>query len=184
MSQELPTSVVVIATAQAKVCALPLPFVLAVIQVESGGDTFAWNPEPHYRYLYNVRRKAPFRALTAAEKFSEQPPADFPSLAGDRDAEWWGQQASWGLMQVMGAVARELGMRGHIPSLCDPQIGIRYGCMHLANLVRRFHAAHGWRGVGAAFNAGSPRYQPGTTLFENQVYVDKLAKAGAFLGGM
>ncbi|MFU2209348.1 hypothetical protein [Solidesulfovibrio sp. C21] len=32
----------------AAACSLPLPTVLAVIEVESGGDIWAWNPEPKW----------------------------------------------------------------------------------------------------------------------------------------
>jgi soluble lytic murein transglycosylase-like protein len=34
---------------------------------------------------------------------------------------------SWGLMQVMGQVAREHGYAGHMTALCDPETGIRVG---------------------------------------------------------
>src|SRR5688572_9407095 len=84
----------------------------AQVFVESGDNAHAWNPEPAYRYLWDVRQGRPFRPLTPAERQSEVPPADFPTLAGDRDQEWWAQQASWGLLQVLGAVAREDGFRG------------------------------------------------------------------------
>lgn len=167
----------------AKQLGLPLPLILAIIKVESGGDVFGWNPEPKYRYFWDVRLNRPFRPVTALEIASELPPPDFLSGAGDRDAEWWGQAASWGPMQVMGGVARELGMKGHFPQLCSTHMGVEYGCRHLSNLSRRFQKEHGWRGVAAAFNAGSPRRQAGTSLFENQVYVDKVARAGGFGNG-
>lgn len=176
---ELPQQVVVAANTFAKVYALPPRLVLAMIRVESGGDTWAWNPEPHYPYLWNVSKNTPFRPLTAAERSSETPPGDFPTWAGDRDAEWWGQQASWGCLQVMGAVAREYGFRGHLPGLCDVRVGIEYGCKHLSALVRR-HSDKGMRAVAAAYNAGSVRYIDGTSLFVNQAYVDKVARAGGF----
>jgi soluble lytic murein transglycosylase-like protein len=35
---------------------------------------------------------------------------------------------SWGLMQVMGQVAREHGFTGALPSLCDPAVGLEIGC--------------------------------------------------------
>jgi hypothetical protein len=38
---------------------------------------------------------------------------------------------SWGLMQVMGQTAREFGFTGHLASLCDPDIGIEWGCKKL-----------------------------------------------------
>lgn len=41
---------------------------------------------------------------------------------------------SWGLMQVLGQVAREQGFKGEFLSqLCDPEIGIEYGCLVLAS---------------------------------------------------
>lgn len=153
--------------------------VLGIIEVESGGDTFAWNPEPHYRYLWDIARSKPFRALTADERTSETPPRDFPCPPGvDRDAEWWGQQASWGLMQVMGAVAREMGYAGrHLPGLCQPATGLAVGCIYLSRLVRRYGKPEP---AVAAYNAGSPRIIAGK--FENQQYVDKvLAAAGGWL---
>ncbi len=161
---------------------LPPQLVKAIVIVESSGDRWSWNPEPPYRYLWNVRQQAPFRKLTAAEISSEKPPSDFHSMAGARDAEWWGQQASWGYMQVMGAVAREHGFKGHFPGLCDPLEGLNYGCKHLAHLRKRFFRRYGWLGVIAAYNAGSPRFEKGTRRFVNQGYVDKVVSAGGVEG--
>jgi hypothetical protein len=111
--------------------------VRAIIQVESGGNPWAWNPEPRYRYLWNVKTKRPFRQLTVSESLNENPPADFPIHGGDRDQEWWGQQASWGLMQVMGAVAREQGFSGiYLTELCDPVTNLTSGCAHLRGLLK------------------------------------------------
>ena len=155
---------------------LPVPLVAAIVHVESSGDQYAWNPEPPYRYLWDVRANRPFRKLTPVEIASEIPPRDFGSAAGAADAEWWGQQASWGLMQVMGAVAREIGFKGHFPGLSHPLENLHVGCAHLRNLRRRFEREHGMPGVVAAYNAGSPRLSGG--VFENQVYVDKVIRAG------
>lgn len=155
---------------------LPFWLVAAIVRVESGGNPWAWNPEPPYRYLWDVRLGRPFRALTAAEIQSERPPADFPALAGDRDQEWWAQAASWGLMQVMGAVARERGYRGpYLTALLDPETALHYGCAHLASLRDRHHARYDWPGVIAAYNAGSPRLAGGR--YVNQGYVDKVFQA-------
>src|SRR5688572_17064220 len=88
---------------------LPATLVFGVCAVESSDNPYAWNPEPKYRYLWDVRRNKPFRALASYEVDSKVPPSDFFGKSGDRDQEWWAQQASWGLMQVMGAVARERG---------------------------------------------------------------------------
>jgi soluble lytic murein transglycosylase-like protein len=109
----------------------------ALIEQESTYDPYAWNPEPRYRYLWNVRTAAPFRVVSAAELAAKFPPADFHAIAGDADQEWWGQQASWGLMQLMGAVAREEGFLGpFLTELCDPQTNLELGCARFASLVR------------------------------------------------
>lgn len=108
----------------------------ALVQVESSSDPHAYNPEPRYRYFWNVKTHAPFRKVTDAEIASKVPPADFPSLAGDRDQEWWAQQASWGLTQVMGALARERGFRDpYLTRLTDPELNLMIGGGHLAGLL-------------------------------------------------
>jgi soluble lytic murein transglycosylase-like protein len=110
--------------------------VQAVMEQESNYVPWAWNPEPRYRYFVNVRTRKPFRPITDAEGAAEFPPRDFPTLAGDADQEWWGQQASWGLMQVLGAVAREDGCTApYLTALCDPMTNLQFGCQHLAGLL-------------------------------------------------
>jgi soluble lytic murein transglycosylase-like protein len=111
--------------------------VLAQVSVESDGNPYAWNPEPVYRYLWNVKQGKPFRPLTPAEILSERPPKDFPCLVGDPDQEFWAQQASWGLMQVMGAVARERGFtESYLTELTVPTLNLSVGCSLLAHLLR------------------------------------------------
>ena len=121
---------------------------------ESSFDQFAWNPEPRYHYLFDVRTGHPFRALTDAEAISSFPPADFHALKGDPDNEFWAQRASWGLCQVMGAVARELGFhRSYLPETLRPEVAIDLGAHHLSRQIARFGtAADGL----SAYNAGSP----------------------------
>lgn len=154
---------------------LQISVVRAVCYVESRFNTWAWNPEPQYRYLWDVRRKAPFRALTAAEILAERPPSDFHSLAADADQEWWGQQASWGLMQVMGGVAREYGFTGpYLTELLDPAVGLDVGC-------RVLNERMSWSGLDlaaalASYNGGKGGNQPGGRL-RNQPYVDKVMAA-------
>lgn len=58
---------------------------------------------------------------------------------------------SWGLMQLMGQVARELGYKGHMAQLCDPEVGLEWGCKHLANKLKGvdLHTAlQHWNGGG------------------------------------
>jgi len=121
---------------------------------ESSFNPYAWNPEPAYPYLVNVRTGAPFRPLTVAERAREVPPFDFPTFAGDRDQEFWAQQSSWGLCQVMGAVARELGFRGpYLTELVRPDVNLDLGAHHLSKQIARFGSVGG--GL-SAYNAGTP----------------------------
>ena len=136
---------------------------LAVIWQESGGESAAWNPEQRYRWFWNVRTDQPFRKVTDEESASEFPPKDFPCLAGDPDQEWWAQQASWGLMQPMGAVARECGYRGlWLPALIrEPDLNIQIGCTHLARKLKQ---------AGGDIRAALLRYNGGG----NQKYDDEV----------
>lgn len=111
----------------------------ALVIVESGGDPDAWKPEPRYPYLWDVREGKPFRELTLEESIRNFPPKDFPALAGSSIQEWQGQRASWGLMQVMGAVAREYGFTGpYLTTLCSrPEVNLDKGTKVLARVLKR-----------------------------------------------
>ena len=164
---------------------LELPLLAAVVEQESAGDPDAWNPEPKYRYFWNVRTGAPFRRVTDLELAAKFPPRDFPALAGDPDHEWWGQQASWGLMQIMGAVAREHGYAAkYLPRLCsDPAANLALGAAHLAGHVRwasgLYRGLEGGRQAAAtrsalaAYNGGRGGNGPGGPL-RNREYADEV----------
>lgn len=128
---------------------LPWELVYAICQVESSLNPAATRHEPRYRWL-----------------------------VGDNETmsptERQGQMTSWGLMQVMGAVARELGHIGPFEDLLHPPTGLFYGCLHL----RRFRAKYDlWPDVIAAYNAGSPRRVAGQIgPYVNQSYVDKVLR--------
>lgn len=155
---------------------LPVDMVRAIAIVESGGNPFAWRAEPKYRYLWDNASNTPFRSLTNAEILSETAPTDFSvprGLNSSRNTEWWGQQASWGPLQVMGAVAREYGFKEHFPELCTAE-GVRYACLHLSRLKKRFFQSFGWDGVISAYNQGYPAMANGQ--FTNQGYVDNVKR--------
>jgi len=145
--------------------------VRALVEVESSGNPWAWNPEPRYRYFWNVKTDAPFRRVTEAEIASPYPPADFHARAGDPDQEWWAQQASFGLMQVMGAVARERGCRlAYLTELCAPAVNLEIGYDHLA---RQLDWARGdVERALAAYNGG--RAGNATRPFRNASYAAKV----------
>ena len=144
---------------------IPRDLLAAIVQVESGGNPWAMRYESGYRWLWDVLRKAPY-----------QPGDDFPSPRGvSSDSERIGQKTSWGLMQIMGAVARERGFDGpFLSKLCDPAINMKFGCMHLVGYYRR----HGsWEAAAASYNAGSPRRNK-EGQWINQIYIDRLRAAG------
>src|SRR5580692_9066457 len=81
--------------------------VCAVVEQESGWDTHAIRYEPGFRTRY----VAPL-ALPPSEEIA--------------------RSISWGLMQLMGQVAREHGFTGKfLSALCDPAVGLDLGCTAL-----------------------------------------------------
>lgn len=141
----------------ARLTHVPEDLLRAVIRVESNWNPWAFNPEPKWRWMWDVQLDKPFRKLTSDEIDDERPPADFPKLYGDQDQEWWLQQASIGWMQTMGAVVREMGCRE--PSLLflvNPGSSLYYGAHYLRRLGRKHFEEHGWEGVIRAYNTGQP----------------------------
>ena len=94
--------------------------VCAVIEQESAWNTWATRYEP----AFFARYVAP---LYTNNKISA--------------SEAYARAFSWGLMQVMGQVARENSYKGQfLSALCDPEQGIAVGCRVLA---RKLAAAGG-----------------------------------------
>lgn len=174
--------------AAAAAAALERALLAALVDKESAGDAAAWNPEPRYRYFWNVRTGAPFRRVTELELAAKFPPKDFPALAGDPDNEWWGQQASWGLTQIMGAVAREHGYAGkYLPGLvADPAANLAIGAVHLAANIKWAAAlyvglesgrqAAATRAGLAAYNGGRSGNSPAGPLRNAAYAYDVLAR--------
>jgi len=103
-----PPDLVALARAVATQHALPPPLVCAVVEQESSWDAHAIRYEPAFRTRY----VAPL-GLPPTEEIA--------------------RSISWGLMQVMGQVAREHGFDGKFLScLCDPPTGLNAGCAVLA----------------------------------------------------
>jgi soluble lytic murein transglycosylase-like protein len=91
---------------------LPYELVCAVIEQESNWDEWAIRYEPQFQLHY----VAPLH-LEITEEIA--------------------RSFSWGLMQVMGQVAREHGFTGHLSSLCEPLNGLEMGCLHLKGKIDR-----------------------------------------------
>jgi soluble lytic murein transglycosylase-like protein len=82
-----------------------------------------------------------------------------------------GRATSFGLLQIMGQVARELGFKGPFSDLLKPEIGLEWGCKKLNRCYSRFGKDDINAGI-AAYNCGAPKIKDGK--FVNQVYVDRV----------
>ena len=83
--------------------------VCAVIEQESAWDTWAYRYEPEFyqHYITPLLDRGEVKTRTEATM----------------------RATSWGLMQIMGQVAREYGFQGpFLSALCVPETGIRIGC--------------------------------------------------------
>lgn len=125
--------------------------ILAIIATESSYNPNAMRYEPDYRFLNN-------------------PPAHASRLGSTIETESTLQRFSYGLMQVMGSVFRELGFLEPLPTALEPHINIQFGCRHFSNFVKK----HGnIEDAISSYNQGSPRKANGKYM--NQAYVDKVS---------
>lgn len=126
----------------------------AVVWQESRGRRRAVRYEEEFRWMWDVVLAKPFRRLTDEERSSDTPPADFHGAVGaSPQDEWCGQRTSWGLCQVMGATARQLGYQGaSFYGLWDAAVGLDLGGLYLARLIAKWDQSD----AISAYNAGSP----------------------------
>jgi soluble lytic murein transglycosylase-like protein len=118
--------------------------VCAVIEQESSWNSYAIRYEPTFRERYvAVLELAPTEEIA--------------------------RSTSWGLMQVMGQVAREHGFaRQFLSGLCLPEIGVEIGCAVLAN---KLSAAEGDLNAGLLlWNGGGDRSYPSRVLSKLSSY--------------
>jgi len=120
---------------------LPAGVLDAIIMQESAGDPSACRYEPGFfdRYINGVNASLlggvwPLRSSDSTERI--------------------GRATSWGLMQIMGQTARELGFEApFFPLLCSQAgLGVDYGARHLKALLGRY----GLEDALSAYNAGVP----------------------------
>lgn len=131
---------------------LPADVVYGICMQESQLNPFAARYEPHYRWTVDVGSVKP----AICSKWTEL------RL----------QMMSLGIMQVMGAVYRELGYEGWLTAVfADVETQLEYGCRHLAKKVRKYGMMEGI----LAYNAGSPRKND-ESEYVNQYYYDCVMK--------
>lgn len=122
-----------------KVCGdLDPVLVCAIIEQESGFDPWAIRYEPAFYTKY----VEPLKGLSVTEAH--------------------GRAFSWGLMQCMGQVAREVGYKGQFAQLCSPETGITIGCTVFDGKMR---AARGDVHQALLYwNGGSNKEYPGQVM--------------------
>lgn len=126
-------------------------FVASIVQAESAGDPWATRFEKDYKWLYKPARLAEDNRITEITETAHQ-------------------KTSWGLMQIMGGVAREIGFKGPLPKLCLVKVGLSYGCLKLSLISKKYDKMSD---IAAAYNAGIPRLTK-DRKYVNQAYVDKV----------
>lgn len=137
MTVPVPVQFLDLAHKHAAAQSLDPALVCAVIEQESSWNPFAMRYEPAFFAKY----VAP---LYTNNKVSA--------------SEAYARGFSWGLMQVMGQVAREFGFDApFLSALCDPEQGIRVGCKVLR---RKFDSVAGdtTRALLAWNGGGNPVY--------------------------
>ena len=105
--------------------------VMSMCAKESSFDTHAMRFEPGWKWFLNPAKWAKIVSTT-------------------KRTEEIGQMISWGLMQVMGTVAREHGFAQDFPRLSRVDQGLLYGCLHLKKLLLKYPLPEAL----AAYNAG------------------------------
>ena len=83
-----------------------------------------------------------------------------------------GRATSFGLLQIMGQVARELGFKGEFAELLDPESGLEWGCKKLNQCYKKYSSNGQDAGI-AAYNCGTPKRKK-DGAFQNQEYVDRV----------
>ena len=126
---------------------LEASLVYAVCRQESSLNPFAVRYEKNYRWLL--------------------PEVKVPGCTSETERML--QKTSIGLMQVMGAVYRELGFTGWLTEVVgDAVIQLEYGCLFLSKKIEKYGMD---RGI-LAYNSGSPIKKNGKYI--NQYYLDRV----------
>src|SRR6266568_4544197 len=124
--------------------------VCAIVEQESAWNPWALRYEPAFYEKYIATSLAARRPDPQASRLVA---LTSPAIPND-PTESRARAFSWGLMQVMGQVAREYGFAdASLASLCDPAVGLEIGCRVFA---AKLAAAEGnvtralllWNGAG------------------------------------
>lgn len=126
--------------------------VQAFISQESQWNPWAIRYEPTYSYLCDPDRFAKLNKITRATESTLQ-------------------KMSWGLGQIMGAVARELGFEESLIRLTEPQVNIKIMCEFIKKLQQRSTKLDD---IIAMYNGGPGALERMEGKYKNQGYVDSV----------
>jgi soluble lytic murein transglycosylase-like protein len=127
--------------------------VLAFVMVESSGNPLATRYEANFykRYIAPMLHE---NAISLEEAT--------------------GRATSYGLIQIMGQVAREKGFKESFETLLIPEVGLHWGLKHLKRFIKKY--PDNLDDAIASYNAGSPRKKADGN-YVNQGYVNKIHRA-------
>ena len=125
--------------------------VAAIIQTESSGNRCDTRFEKRFKHLYHPEKFAQLNQITV-------------------QAEIEHQKTSFGLMQIMGSVARELGFKRNLWNLCNPRMNVELGVKKLKKLSGRHESMED---LIASYNAGRP-FMLSNGKYKNHQYVNKV----------
>lgn len=112
-------------------------FLIALVKTESNFNPLAQRYEIGYPYIYSVKELA-------------------ETVGCSRSTMEHAQKCSYGICQVMGAVAYEAGYRGWPAGLFNVETNLKYACDHIQMLNKKFDLLQADEAY-AAYNAGAPR---------------------------
>jgi soluble lytic murein transglycosylase-like protein len=122
----------------------------AIVSTESGWNPYAMRYEPSYAWFYKTEECAKLAKVTLATEIATQ-------------------KMSWGLAQIMGALAREQGHHGALSELTIPEINIDQLALRLKYLRGLTSESDA---VFAAYNGGPGALKKIDGAYVNQKYVD------------
>ena len=172
--------------------------VCALCEVESGWNPWAVRYEARYKWLvgfqceylplskwvYDTGHNIWYPLPDILKQFNSIFIEDRAAI----QTELLHQQTSVGLLQIMGAVARERGFRDWLTELCDPAVNLEWGCKHLRWMLDHagsfnIRASTQWQNadLAAAWNGGARIMEfvnaKPTGRYKNQSYVDRVVRA-------
>jgi len=130
---------------------LDISLVVAIVMAESSGIKEKIRYEKGYPFFNDTEGFAKKNCIT-------------------RDTETNAQKMSWGLMQVMGSTARDMGFTDLLPKMIYPNFNIEIGCKYLGYLFKKYEG-NKERAI-SAYNAGGIKLKDG--VFRNIKYVSSV----------